>query len=224
MTTPQRADLAGLFQPPEPTESFRQGEVLTFNPATGANTVRVGGAVLTDLPILVGGDTVNFAPGDAVILLKYKSAWAILGRVVVPGSSKLTATAVSFDGGGAAAGAFTITSSFSTPAEVYVATPAWANSLVLYAISTVIVSNGSGAPELVRLITDINGGGGGETLQQCPDSNYITTFAPVARVLGAGTGFPLGATTHIEVRPRSNGATMSGIAAFLNYIAIFRKV
>lgn len=219
-----RSDLTSLFAPTAPAEPFRQGVIVAFDPATGANQVSVGGAVLVDLPILVGGDTVNFAPGDVVILLKYRSSWAIFGRIVVPGSDALTATAVSFAGGGASSGAFTITSSFSTPAEVNVPTPVWANSLVLYAISTVIVSNTSGASELARLITDINGAGGGETLQQCLDSNYVTTFAPVARVLGAGGGFPLSATTNVAVRPRSNGATMSGIAAFLNYIAIFRKV
>jgi len=228
MTTPARADLTNLFAPPAGPEPFRQGEVLSFDPATGANTVSVGGAVLSDLPILNQGDTVNFVPGDAVILLKYRSSWAILGRIIAPGGEALSTVAVDFAGGGASAtpAPFTITGSFATQGSATLTTPAWANSLLIFATSTVIASNTSGSTDSLRLITDINGSGGGESIHQCPDSNFRTVIAPVARELGATSGFPLGASTQLDVRVKSNGNTWTngGIAAFLNYIAVYRKV
>lgn len=87
-------DLAGLFQPPDPVEPFRQGVVLTFDTATGTSTVDVGGVVLSNLPFLNIGDTINLAPGDVVVLMRVNGSWAILGRVVTPNSAKFAVASV----------------------------------------------------------------------------------------------------------------------------------
>lgn len=228
--TPARADTTNLFKAPPPAEPFRQGEILTFNPATGENTVRVGGAVLTNLPILVGGDTVNFAPGNAVILLKYRSSWAILGRIVSAGNEALTGTAVDFYANTQINVTPTnITNSFQTFASQTIPTPSWANSMLIMSITHAIVANSSGASDSVRMMTDINGGVtfGGETIHQVPDANFQTVVAPLAIELGPGGGAALGASTEIRSRLRCNGATPWPTGAkgvYLNTIATFRRV
>lgn len=81
---------------------FRQGRLLTFNQNTGANTVDVGGAVLIDVPLLNIGDTVNLEGDDAlgpgngniVVVMKMRSSWAIMGRVVAVGSAQLAVASV----------------------------------------------------------------------------------------------------------------------------------
>lgn len=76
-------DLTALLQtPPVDDSGFRQGVLLTYNASTGANTVNVGGAILTNLPFVLEGGVFNLVPGNVVVLMKLRSAWAILGRVV----------------------------------------------------------------------------------------------------------------------------------------------
>lgn len=229
MTSPARSDLASLFTQPGGTESFRQGVILAFNSSTGANQVQVGGAVLENLPILVGGDTVNFGPGDVVILLKFRSSWAILGRIVVPGNENLTATAVDFYSNATfGATPFNITTSFSTAASVTITTPAWANSLLLYATSLVNVTNPTAGTDFLRLITDINGNGGGESIHGVDPGKFAAVAAPVARELRKTypSPFTLSGSTQVDVRVRSNTGAWSagGNAAFLNVIGIFRRI
>jgi len=89
-------DLGELFLPPAAGPSldmrYRQGLILTFNSNTLANTVAVGGAILTDLPILGVGEATLLAPGSVVGITTIRSlrgtaTWAIIGRMVVPGTA-----------------------------------------------------------------------------------------------------------------------------------------
>lgn len=228
MITPESADLTNLFKPPASPEPFRQGEILTFNAATGANTVRLGNAVLTDLPILVGGDTVNFTgrvgatPGDAVILLKYRSAWAILGRIVGAGNEALTASAVDFFAGGDGEPNFTITNAYTEHGHIEATVPAWANSALVFGTSTVIASNTSGSTDSVRIQTRINGVVGPEAIEQVPDGNFHTVATPNASALTVVGG----SIVTIECFVRCNGGTpwpAGGIQSNVNAIAIFRR-
>jgi hypothetical protein len=92
-------DLADLFGPPPPgpaqTMMFRQGVVLTFDPATLSNTVAVGGAVLSNLPLLGVGEATLLTVGSVVGIVSITApgggtTWAILGRLVTPGSAQAT--------------------------------------------------------------------------------------------------------------------------------------
>lgn len=95
-------DITGLLQGPELPQyahhGFRQGTIVTFDQATGHNTVAVGSnmvgsGLLVDLPILNAEDMANYVPGTVVILTVMKTSWAILGRVFTPGSAGLFTTA-----------------------------------------------------------------------------------------------------------------------------------
>lgn len=64
-----------------PDLSIRKAVLTAYDSGTHANTVTVGDVELTDLP-LIGPPTL--AEGDVVLLLRWRSSWAILGRVVTP--------------------------------------------------------------------------------------------------------------------------------------------
>jgi hypothetical protein len=82
---------AGAAQP----MAYRQGVIVTFDPATLSNTVAVGGTVLTDLPLLGLAEAVTLAPGDVVGLMSVSmggaSTLGILGQYVTPGSVEAAA-------------------------------------------------------------------------------------------------------------------------------------
>lgn len=84
-------DLTDLFTPPPPgpaqAVSYRQGTVIAFDKFTLANTIRVGGTDLTDLPILGVGETTMLGPGDVVGILVVGSTLAILGQLVIPNTT-----------------------------------------------------------------------------------------------------------------------------------------
>jgi hypothetical protein len=92
-------DLAALFAdaPAGPSQDvrWRQGTVLTFNQATLANTVDVGGTTMTDLPLLGVAEAASLAAGSVVGLLAIEStlgtvSYAILGRLVTPNTPAAT--------------------------------------------------------------------------------------------------------------------------------------
>lgn len=90
-------DVAGLFlaPPPGPAQAmaYRQGTIITFDPATLANTVDVGGTVLTDLPLLGVGEATLLTPGSVVGLMVIgggAKSLAIIGRLVRPNTADAT--------------------------------------------------------------------------------------------------------------------------------------
>jgi hypothetical protein len=90
-------DLVTLFtaDPAAPSQDvrFRQGEIVTFNPVTLANTVLVGGTVLANLPLLGVGEATLLVPGAVVGILVVGDAaktYFITGRIVTPGTADAT--------------------------------------------------------------------------------------------------------------------------------------
>lgn len=77
---------AGSAQP----MSYRQGVIVTFDPVTLENTVRVGGAVLTNLNVLGVAEAASLSVGSVVGLMVVGSTWAIIGRMVEPASAEAT--------------------------------------------------------------------------------------------------------------------------------------
>ena len=65
---------------------FRQGVVLTWDQTTAENTVSVGGAVLTNVPVLNTSEAVSLTAGAVVGLLTSGPSWFILGRITIPGT------------------------------------------------------------------------------------------------------------------------------------------
>ncbi len=65
-----------------PNLDFHTGEIITWNSTTATNTVRVQGIILNNLPVLTSAGSVGLEAGVVVGLLKVRTQYFILGRVV----------------------------------------------------------------------------------------------------------------------------------------------
>lgn len=65
---------------------FRQGTIIAFDNETAVNLVQVGNSLLENLPILNTSEASLLVPGDVVGILTSGSSWAIMGRLVIPGT------------------------------------------------------------------------------------------------------------------------------------------
>lgn len=62
--------------------SFHQGKILSWNGSGGTNKIEVAGTALDNLPVLVSAGIVALREGDVVGVLRYKTSYFVLGRVV----------------------------------------------------------------------------------------------------------------------------------------------
>lgn len=132
-------DITGLLQKgPDPT-SFRQGRLLTFSATTGANTVLVQGGTLTNLPLLIeggafnlqGDDALGAGNGNVVILMRMRSSWAILGRVLTQGDPNIINSADITQGLRLSTTNFPIPTVTAAPITITSLVPSWANKAVV---------------------------------------------------------------------------------------------
>ncbi len=63
-----------------------QGEIVSWDEASGVNAVKVNGAVVSNLRVLQSGVGLVYQPGDTVMIEKRMSQWYILGKVAAPGA------------------------------------------------------------------------------------------------------------------------------------------
>jgi len=88
---PLSDDLTTLFtaQPTGPATPmrYRQGTILTWNPITLENTVIVGNATYTNLPVLGAAEAASYREGTTVGITVIDSTWAIIGRFCIPGTA-----------------------------------------------------------------------------------------------------------------------------------------
>lgn len=91
-------DLAKLLAPPPaPSSGVRQAILTDWDPETGANTVNLGGTLLSNLPTLAAS-TLVLAAGDVVLLTKYNGTFYITGRVSPAGAGALATRSASVRG------------------------------------------------------------------------------------------------------------------------------
>lgn len=80
-------DLTPVLAPsPGKAVTYRQGVVVAWNQDNGANTIQVGNSLLTNLPALNTSEASLLQPGDVVGILVSGSTWAVLGRLIIPGT------------------------------------------------------------------------------------------------------------------------------------------
>lgn len=65
---------------------FRQGTVVEWNPDTAENVILVGTKLIENMPILNTSEASLLVPGDVVGIMTSGSSWAIMGRLVIPGT------------------------------------------------------------------------------------------------------------------------------------------
>ena len=80
MTTP---DLAPFMMPGGQSElGFHTGTVVSWDEDAATNSVRILGTVVSNLPVLTAAGIVGLSAGDTVGILRFKSTYFILGRIV----------------------------------------------------------------------------------------------------------------------------------------------
>lgn len=162
-------DLTELLQPPAaPDSGFRQGVIRSFNASTGANTVEVAGALLTDLPLLSGSESLEYAPGNVVVLLRLRSSWAILGRVVTPGGV-LAPSAIGTAYVAESSTNFALSTTWTAKTSGTFTVPVWANRVLVSAAASASVENTSAANDFANIRIDVGGVAG--------SSNYAAVTA-----------------------------------------------
>lgn len=65
---------------------YHQGLVLSWDEATGNNSVMVNGSTFTNLLVLSTGAITPFQKGDTLGILRYQSTYFILGKIRAPGA------------------------------------------------------------------------------------------------------------------------------------------
>lgn len=78
------SDITSLFTRNSPDVGYHQGVIQTWNVQTGENTVSVVGSILSNLPMLNITEALVLRPGHVVGLLRFKTNYFILGRIVIP--------------------------------------------------------------------------------------------------------------------------------------------
>lgn len=84
MTSPDLVPL--LMGQGSPDVGFHTGEVVAWDADAGTNTVKVLGESMTNLKIMVSAGIADLAAGMTVGVLRYKSTYFILGRIVTQDS------------------------------------------------------------------------------------------------------------------------------------------
>jgi hypothetical protein len=149
-----------------PALRFRQGRVVSWNTATGSNTIDVGGAVLVDVPILNTGEAIALKAGHIVGLLAFNNTFWILGRITVPGDVDFASASVSFGNTNVTTTNWAPITSASGGTDVISSTPItipdWADEAVVVATANVRVNNTRTVADSVMMhpfITTTFGGG-----------------------------------------------------------------
>lgn len=180
--------------------TLRQGVVVAFDQSSGANTVDIAGVVMTDLPVLSSSESLEFAPGDVVVVLAWKSAWFILGRVVVAGGV-LAPSAVVARVMGAGETNFALTTGAVQRAVGTLAVPPWAGRISIHAQANLTVRNSTAvalAWAEVQVLTYLAVGGVAYT--SVPATSYANASDSTVRSVAVTPGSVAAVTVSANVR------------------------
>lgn len=217
-------DLAPLLQQQKTNLGMRQGTIYSFNTTTGENWVKAGGSYLQDLPILNSADAVTYAAGDIVALLRYKSTYFILGRIIAPGGSTFAASAVEFgSGAGYRAGDFAVTPNDKAVLTDTIDVPAWANLALVTNIVTMTVNQVGGSSYDIATVTAGAGGYTGAAMYSTVEPDDIAQVTATYHAIISVDG---GSSIDVEARVHSGSANWSVSpwnVANLDATALFRR-
>lgn len=219
-------DLAPLLFPPIRGDfGFHQGKVVTWNQETGQNTILMAGATLVDVPILNGTEVPLLEPDHIVGMLRWKSSYFIMGRIIIPNTPGIGALPGMLQGAGATEINFSVSTSRVAKATAVFTVPAWANQASVMAVSNATVFNTSGTPEFIYNVATISGGWGGEPFTLAPNGGYGYVGSSSQFLFGEGAETGLGSTVTVTSTIRASASLSAAGSNITNIhaIAIFRK-
>lgn len=152
-------DLAPLLRPNgTPDVGFRQGTVEAWDEATGSNSVNVAGVSISDVPVLNLGEFTLLQPGDVVGLLRFKSTYFILGRIILPRAPDANRATLSFGSDTGRESGFSVT---TLPAEgrglVTIPAPSWADEALVLVTATGQAVNSRTEVDYLGIKVQVNG-------------------------------------------------------------------
>lgn len=227
-------DLAPLLFPPTKGDfGFHQGKILTWNQSTAEGTVEVAGVTLVNVPVLNSTEVPLLEPGHIVGLMRWKTSYFMLGRIVIPGSSEVSSFPDAQKGAGATQLGFSVSTTRTPVASAVITVPNWANQALVMAVSSATVNNPTGTPQFVYNVATISGGWGGEPYTLVANGGYGHVSSSTQYLIGVGSydvsfggEIPLGnlitvtSTLRAGAALAASGSNISNIHA----IAMFRKV
>jgi hypothetical protein len=152
--------LAGLQSEANKTNpfDFSVGVITAFS-NTGENSVRIHGVDVPNVPMLNSSTTVSLQVGDNVVVLKYRTGYFILGRVITAGSDNFGSEATDFDGYLHEVSGFSVTTSLTTLVSMTFTVPPWAHGAVIIASAHLQCQNTTAGTSFiyVRIVGDVGG-------------------------------------------------------------------
>jgi hypothetical protein len=233
-----QADLVPLFQKSlqrdDDVVRFRQGTVVEWNTATGANKIRFMGATVENMPMLNSGEAIALKAGHNVGILTTGKAAFILGRITLPGSADFASASVAFGSAGFTASNFAVAGSgtLTVIGTTTLTVPAWADEALVMVTSTGGITNPSAAVDYAYMTVGVNGGSGGSVGQPlAPTGNTIwqDTHPIYASTRNLLTGLTTAPSKTITIEARAAHAAAGTWAAnvnnsvFVHAIAIYRS-
>lgn len=143
---------------------FHQGIIVSWDSTTGANVVRIAGSDITDVPMLNIGDTVMLQAGDTVAVLRYRNAYFIIGRVVIPNTDVFATSAVEFYANSDTTSGYALTTSEVIRATITINIPVWANRALIIANVVTTGVNSTGANDAIFAAVWIDSFNGPQTV------------------------------------------------------------
>lgn len=222
-------DVSGLFFTPAgsaPPSAIILGTLVTFNPATGNNSVRVGTTILTDVPMLLTGAETGLAAGNNVQLARLGNTYCIQGRIATPGSGSFAAASTATVALSNVATNFAVSSAAETTiVSITIPVPTWANTAVVQTNFAYNAKNNHGSD--VDMGINIKSDGTNSN----PGVPAMTFYGHNASYNGASMGHSIkhtvtpGGSMLIEGQGACTGgfAADAGNSAFLSTFATFTK-
>lgn len=173
------ADLAPIIaaaQQGTPDVGFRQGTVISWDSSTSSNAVEIGGVVVRDLTVLNLGDFTILQPGDVVGLLRYRTTYFILGRVIPPSAPQTDRSVFDYDASGQSQQNYAIATTGGKFAPATITPPSWAGEVLVHATADASFNNPGTAAQYVYLSVHWSVGttdsGGGENFVSVPAGGW----------------------------------------------------
>lgn len=153
-------NLATLFAPSSPGVRFRQGTILTWNAATGENTIDLAGGTLTNVPILNTGEAIALKAGHVVGMLGQGSSWFIVGRVTPPNDPNFASASLAFGSALDFRTNFAQPATFTQQASKTIDVPAWADEAAVTVMASISLVNSTASRCQALAYAGINGATG----------------------------------------------------------------
>lgn len=229
------SDIAPLLAPSKGKSDigFHQGRVISWNQSTSENVISMAGAVLTNVPVLNGTEPLTLKEGDIVGMLRFKTSYFVLGRIVIPGQSDVGTLPGLQQGVGDTETFFSIGVEKSNVAQAVFNVPEWANQALVMCTANASVNNTSDGHRFVYLSATVSGGWGGEMFISLEPGQYGHVSAATQYLMGAESydvgldgPVPLGRQITVAAEMRASGhieETGANIAS-VHAIAMFRRV